>query len=49
MKLVLSTPVKYFTDRSKVVLLLWIICVMTSDSFNEGLPTKMTREKFQRK
>ena len=21
-------PVKYFTDRSKVVLLLWIICVI---------------------
>ena len=24
----LSPPVKYFTDRSKVVLLLWIICVI---------------------
>ena len=24
----LSPPVKYFTDRSKVVLLLWIICVV---------------------
>ena len=23
----LSPPVKYFTDRSKAVLLLWIICV----------------------
>ena len=23
----LSPPVKYFTDRSKVALLLWIICV----------------------
>ena len=24
----LSTPVKYFTDCSKAVLLLWIICVI---------------------
>ena len=26
----ISPPVKYFTDRSKVVLLLWIICVISS-------------------
>ena len=27
---VLSPPVKYFTDRTKAVILLWIICVFVS-------------------
>ena len=29
----LSPPVKYFTDRSKAVLLLWIICVVCLSCF----------------
>ena len=29
----LSSPVKYFIDRSKVVLLLWIICVILCPVF----------------
>ena len=26
---VLSSPVKYFSDLSKVILLLWIVCVLS--------------------
>ena len=29
----ISPPEKYFTDRSKVVLLLWIICVISALCF----------------
>ena len=32
-----------------LVKLVYLISISTSDSLNEGLPIKMTREKFQRK
>ena len=39
----------HVTLLDKASALYRLMCIRTSDSLNEGLPIKMTREKFQRK